>query len=318
MNIRQLEYFVAVADAQSFTKASKHLFVSQSALSQQVKALEREMGVRLFDRDRRSVALTASGTAFLEDARALLSRTSDALKRAREASRGPEGELKVGYIKGYERTDLPDMLFDFHTRYPSVRLSFLRENVAELYDALREEKIDLAVNLLYGEGGSDMEGIECQFLRSYPLNAVVPSMHPLAHRTHVSMADLAGFPLVDIHKGTGGYGEHDRISQTLAETGGEPPIVYVSEDVETSVLAVAAGMGYALLPGYFTDAIPTGGKVVVLPIDGKETEMRVCAAWLPERKNELLDVFLDEFLRVGEGNVRHSPVSPFPGDLGQR
>lgn len=297
MNMRQLECFVAVAEASSFTRAARRLFVSQSALSQQVRALEHELGVRLLDRDNHHVALTAAGAAFLEDARALLSRASDALARARSASQGPEGELAVGYVKGYERTDLPDMLFDFHARFPNVRLTFLRENVAELYDALREERVDLAVNLLYSS--EDMADMEFQVLRSYPLNAVVPATHPLAHRARVSMADLAGYPLVDIHKGAGGYGEHDRIARTLEEVGDRPQVVYVSEDVETSILAVAAGMGYALLPGYFTDALPASGTVVVLPIEGKEAEMQICAAWLPGRKNELLDVFLDEFLRVG-------------------
>ena len=297
LNTRQLECFVAVSEALSFTRAARGLYVSQSALSQQLRSLEREIGVTLLDRDNHHVSLTSAGTAFLEDARALLSRTSDALARARAASQGPEGELAVGYVKGYERTDLPDMLFDFHRRLPRVELSFMRENVSELYDALRGERIDLAVNLLYSD--EEMGDIEFQVLRSYPLNVLLPASHPLTYRSSLSMADLAGLPLVDIHKGAGGYGERDCIERTLEETGDAPQVIYVSDDVETSVLAVAAGMGYALLPGYFTDAIPVGGKVVALPIEGKQDEMRICAAWLPGRKNELLDIFLDEFLRVG-------------------
>ena len=77
-------------------------------------------------------------------------------------------------------------------------------------------------------------------------------------------------------------------------------VSYVSEDVETSILAVASGMGYALLPGYFTSSFYPDSKVMALPIRGKEQEMTVCCAWLARRKNELLDVFLDEFLRVEE------------------
>lgn len=70
----------------------------------------------------------------------------------------------------------------------------------------------------------------------------------------------------------------------------------MSEDVETSVLCLAAGLGYALLPGYLTQTFPVNGKVVAIPIEGKSTEMTIAAAWPPQRKNDLLDVFLDEFL----------------------
>ncbi|WP_321973424.1 LysR family transcriptional regulator [Paratractidigestivibacter sp.] len=297
MNTRQLEYFVAVAELQSFRRAAARLYVSQSAISQQVKALERELGCHLLDRDNHNVSLTSAGHAFLEDSRDILARLEDARKRAAGAGNGPEGELRIGYVKGYERTDLPDMLSEFHSRYPNVRLSFMRDNVSELYDALRDERIDLAINLFYSP--DDMRLIETQVLRHYPLKAVLSVRHPLARRASISMADLAGEPLVDIKKGLESYGESTVISANLAEAG-DVPVAYVSDDIETSVLAVAAGMGYALLPGYFTDGMPGGGRVVAVPIRGKEREMRICAAWLPSRKNELLDVFLDEFLRVEE------------------
>ena len=282
MNFRQLEYFVAVAEELSFTRAAKRLFVSQATLSQQVRALEREVGVALLERDSRHVRLTGSGAVFLDEARSILTHVQDALVRTRAADNGPEGELRVGYVKGYERTDLTEMLFDFHERYPGVRLSFLRENVAELYD------------------GANLGEIQYQVLRHYPLLAVVPASSPLTWKGTISMADLAPYPLVDIHKGSGDYGEGEVIARNLAETGAEVRVSYVSEDVETSILAVASGMGYALLPGYFTSSFYQDSKVMALPIRGKEQEMTVCCAWLARRKNELLDVFLDEFLRVEE------------------
>lgn len=298
MNFRQLEYFVAVAEELSFTRAAKRLFVSQATLSQQVRALEREVGVALLERDSRHVRLTGSGAVFLDEARSILTHVQDALVRTRAADNGPEGELRVGYVKGYERTDLTEMLFDFHERYPGVRLSFLRENVAELYDALRAEEVDLVINLLYD--GANLGEIQYQVLRHYPLLAVVPASSPLTWKGTISMADLAPYPLVDIHKGSGDYGEGEVIARNLAETGAEVRVSYVSEDVETSILAVASGMGYALLPGYFTSSFYPDSKVMALPIRGKEQEMTVCCAWLARRKNELLDVFLDEFLRVEE------------------
>ena len=295
MNTRQLEYFIAIAELQSFRRAAARLYVSQSAISQQLKSLEHELGCRLLNRDNHSVSLTSAGRTFLEDSRDVLTRLDDAKKRATLAGSGPEGELGIGYVKGYERTDLPDMLSEFHGRYPSVRLSLMRENVSELYEALRDERIDLAINLLYDP--DSMDGIEFQLLRRYPLKAVLPVSHPLALRTSIEMSDLDGEPLVDIKKGAQSYGEGAAIQANLAEAG-RTPVAYVSNDVATSILAVAAGMGYALLPGYFTDTMSGSERVVAVPIRGKEREMRVCAAWLPSRKNEILDIFLDEFLRV--------------------
>lgn len=295
MNTRQLEYFIAIAELQSFRRAAARLYVSQSAISQQLKSLEHELGCRLLNRDNHSVSLTSAGRTFLEDSRDVLTRLDDAKKRATLAGSGPEGELGIGYVKGYERTDLPDMLSEFHGRYPSVRLSLMRENVSELYEALRDERIDLAINLLYDP--DSMDGIEFQLLRRYPLKAVLPVSHPLALRTSIEMSDLDGEPLVDIKKGAQSYGEDAAIQANLAEAG-RTPVAYVSNDVATSILAVSAGMGYALLPGYFTDAMCGSERVVAVPIRGKEREMRVCAAWLPSRKNEILDIFLDEFLRV--------------------
>lgn len=220
MNTRQLEYFIAVAELQSFRRAAARLYVSQSAISQQLKSLEHELGCRLLNRDNHSVSLTSAGRTFLEDSRDVLTRLDDAKKRATLAGSGPEGELGIGYVKGYERTDLPDMLSEFHGRYPSVRLSLMRENVSELYEALRDERIDLAINLLYDPGS--MDGIEFQLLRRYPLKAVLPVSHPLALRTSIEMADLDGEPLVDIKKGAQSYGEGAAIQANLAEAGRTP------------------------------------------------------------------------------------------------
>lgn len=296
MNQKQLEYFISVAEELSFTRAAKHHFISQAALSQQIRALEREVGTKLFVRDNHHVALTVAGVGFLEDAQAIVARSAQAVERARQADDSPEGELRIGYVKGYERTNLPDMLFEFHSKYPRVRLGFMRENVSELYDALRAERVDIAINLLYLQ--DQMNDIQTQILRHYPLYAVVPASHPFSTNKTITMKELAPYPLVDIHKGAGDYGEGEVISQTLEEIGLPPHIAYVSEDVETSILAVASGMGYALLPGYFTETLPPDGKVRAIPIAEKETEMIICAAWMPERKNDLIDIFLDDFLRV--------------------
>lgn len=296
MNTRQLEYFVAVAEERSFTRAAKRFFVSQAALSMQVKALERDLGCKLFDRNNRNVALTPAGSSLLDDARAILARSEEAVRRARAAGSGPAGELRVGYLMGYERTDLVDMVSDFHEAYPSVRLTFLRENTTRLYDALRQEQIDVSINLLWEEDA--MGEIEWQDMRRFPLVAVVPAKHPLAQRSSIALTELSSYPIIEIDWGQGAYGESETIVTAYREEGFNPQVSFVSRDVETTVLCVAAGLGFALMPSFIAETAVASAKVVSVPLRGFEERIRVVAAWMPKRKNELIDVFLDEFLQV--------------------
>ena len=119
MNINQLRYFIGVAEYQSFTKAASRYYITQTAITQQIRALESHLGVQLFDRNTRPVRLTPEGSVFLREAKGILERVEQAEHRVREASVGLVGSLKVGYIKGYERSSLSDRLRSFHNKYPT-------------------------------------------------------------------------------------------------------------------------------------------------------------------------------------------------------
>ena len=108
MNINQLKYFVAVAEQRSFTKAANQYYLSQTAVTQQVRALEESLGVQLLDRNSRPVSLTPAGAVFLKEAKAILVRMDTAVSRVKDASTGVVGTLRIGYTKGYERSSLSD------------------------------------------------------------------------------------------------------------------------------------------------------------------------------------------------------------------
>ena len=105
MNINQLKYFIAVAEYKSFTKAANQHYISQTAITQQIHALEEQMGVVLVDRTRRPIALTAAGTIFLSEAKMILDRMNSAMSKVHDASTGLVGTLRIGYTKGYERSN---------------------------------------------------------------------------------------------------------------------------------------------------------------------------------------------------------------------
>lgn len=305
MQTKQLEYFLAVAEELSFTRAAKRCFVSQAALSMQIKALEKELDARLFNRDRHHVALTPAGSAFLDDARDIMRRLEGAAAKARRAETAMGGELRIGYVKGYERTDLAQMLHAFHTAYPAVLVSLMRENVADLYDALRAEEVDIVINMMYPGAEDTMLGVDWQVLRHYPLMAALPLGHPLADRKTVELEELRGYPIVKYRMGDNGYGESDRINTVISGIGLYDYPAHAScitWDIETSVLCVSAGFGYVITPGYFAERLLANEGVVAVPIEGLEEEITVVAAWLPNTKNELIDVFLDEFLMVEEAS----------------
>lgn len=292
MQIRQLEYFVAVSEQLNFTKAARQFFISQTAVTQQIKALEQEIGVRLFFRNNRKVELTPAGKTFLEDAKAILRRTKDSVNRAKSADTDFTGNLNIGFVKGYEKTNLSDLLSDFHSHYPNISLAFSRENVDELYDCLRNRNLDIILNLQFSM--ENLKDMEVRVIRQYPLLAVMPASHPLAHRTMIRRSELKGYPLVDIHKGENHYEQTTVILQAFTNAGFLPEIAYVSDDIETSILAVAAGLGYALLPSYITDTLSLKEKVIAVPIEGEERLMTVIAAWHKENGNPALQRFLTD------------------------
>lgn len=301
MQIRQLEYFVAVSEHLNFTKAAQQFYISQTAVTQQIKALEAELGVKLFIRNNRHVALTPAGRTFLEDARAILRRTRDAMDRAKQASTVFTGSLNIGFVKGYEKTNLSDQLAEFHVRYPNIAFQLTRENVAELYDGILDRSLDVIINLQYSL--DDLEDMEYRIIRQYPLLAVMPASHPLSHRTSIQRCELKGYPLVDIKKNDNRYGETATILKAFTAAGFLPDVRYISDDIETSILAVAAGLGYALLPSYITDALTMKEKVIAVPIEGEEKLMTIIAAWHKENDNPALVKFLSEVFGFSSTDV---------------
>lgn len=302
MQIRQLEYFVAVSEHLNFTRAAKQFFISQTAVTQQIKALEEELGVRLFDRNNRRVKLTPAGKTFLEDAEAILRRTKDAFERAKRTDTIFTGNLNFGFVKGYEKTNLSDLLADFHGHYPNISFTLTRENVAELYDRILNKSLDVIINIQYSM--DDLEDMDFCVIRHYPLLAVMHASHPLSHRTSIKRSELKGYPLVDIKKSRDHYGETAIILGSFVNAGFLPNVQYISDDIETSVLAVAAGLGYALLPSYITDTLSMREKVIAVPIEGEEKKMTVIAAWHKENENPALHKFLNDCIFPAIKNER--------------
>lgn len=143
MHLNQLRYFASVARYRSFTQAAQCHFLTQTAITQQIKALEDSLGFPLINRKKRPIELTPAGAVFYQETKAILARMDEAVAKAQEASQGTEGVIRIGYEKGYERSRLSDHLREFHRAYPNILFTCIREDTDRLAGKLLSDELDV-------------------------------------------------------------------------------------------------------------------------------------------------------------------------------
>ncbi|MGW1738146.1 LysR family transcriptional regulator [Nocardia sp. NPDC001965] len=200
MELRQLEYFVAVAEEQNFTRAADRVHISQSGVSAQIRQLERELGAELFDRTTRIATLTVAGKAALEHARTALTAARAVSRAVGEVTDLVRGTLTVGMVVGCTVTPLFDALSTFHRAHPGVEISLSEDNSDRLVDAVRAGALDFA---LVGTATATPAGLPALTLTTDRLVAAVPTGHLLAAQAEVTLRELCAHPIVCMPTGTG-------------------------------------------------------------------------------------------------------------------
>jgi len=243
MELRQLRYFVTLAGELHFGRAAKRLALTQPPLTQAIQKLERELGVRLFERTQRRVALTHAGKAFLEEAMHTLARADGAVERARRASRGEVGRLAVGFLANTAYTLLPLVLRDFVRGYPGVTLDLRELTIPQQLDALRRENIDVG---LLRPPLSDPE-LAAETILEEPFVLALPATHPLCAMRRVPVRRLAGESFVMFPR-TAGFVFHDLIMGFCQRAGFAPRVAQEVNQTHAVIGLVSAGLGVALVP----------------------------------------------------------------------
>lgn len=263
MELRHLRYFVAVAEELSFTRAAERLHIGQPPLSQQIQALEAEVGARLFDRSKRWVRLTEAGKLFLEDARAILAQSERAAERARRAQRGEAGELRVGFTFSTPFTPLfARTIRRYRQLYPDVALTLHEMTTLHQIDALEARKIDLG--FVRPPEVALPDHLALTTLRRDALLLVLASDSPLARKRKVKVADLAELPWVMYPKESG-VGINHAILNMCRTAGFVPQVAMEAGEAATIIGLVAAGIGASVLPSPFQSMHLEG--VVFRPLD---------------------------------------------------
>jgi DNA-binding transcriptional LysR family regulator len=245
MELRHMRYFVAVAETRHFTRAAQALGIGQPPLSQQIQALERELGAALFARRPRAVALTPAGEALYEDARRILRDVERAAERVRRVARGEAGRLRLGMINSAPFHPLiPRVIREFRRAYPQVALSLDEGPTPQLAAAVRDGELDVAfVRPLLGAE----PGVASEVVADEDMVVALPSGHPLARRATVPLLALSIEPFVLFPRSIGA-GLHDSIVSACRSAGFSPRIVQETSQVTSIVNLVAAGLGVSIVP----------------------------------------------------------------------
>ncbi|WP_217238180.1 LysR family transcriptional regulator [Streptomyces sp. AC555_RSS877] len=245
MELRQVRYFLALAEECHFGRAAQRLHVAQSALSQQLKQLERQLGTPLFTRSTRRVELTEAGRQLITHARSILGEVERAEEQMALLASGRAGRVSVGFVGTATYDVLPRIARTVRAQLPGVSLELRGELLnPELVDGLLAGSYDLA---LLRTGTPVDAAVEVTALRTERLVAVLPSSHPLAGRSEIPLAALADEPIV-VHPSRDRSSMHGRVLAACARAGFEPSALVEVGETATLVVFVAAGHGVALVP----------------------------------------------------------------------
>lgn len=285
MELRHLRYFATVARTLNFSQAARELRLAQPPLSAQIKSLEHELGVKLFERSSRGVALTQAGQAFLPKALEALRAAERAGESARSLATGRVDELRVGIIPPALNAAIAARIGAFHAAHPTLRLSFRTGGAAALHAALTAGEIDVALTRPHVASPALRE----KLLERHELLLAVPAAHPLARRRAVPWRALDGVralllnPTANPH-----YGQF--FLQTCARHDARPVIDYAADDLPTLIWLVSAGLGVCPYPSSLANQVPPG--VVVRPFKPRHRQMEFVAAWRTDAPADTIGSFV--------------------------
>jgi DNA-binding transcriptional LysR family regulator len=266
MELRHLRYFVAVAHEGHVTRAAEKLHIAQPPLSQQIKALEAEIGAPLFERHPRGVALTDAGRAFLGDAEAILASVDQAAQRARRSARGETGRIAVGFTTSAPFHPLvARAIREFRSERPDVSFVLEESSSGDLLAGLRDERLDIA---FIRSGVADPAGLAVRPLLQEDMVAALPARHRLSRRSQLALKDLVQETFI-LYRRPDGRGLYDVIIAACTAAGFSPHVGQEAPRIVSTLNLVAAGLGITIVPASLS-RLPLEG-VTYRPLRGRPT-----------------------------------------------
>lgn len=286
MELRHLHYFIAVAEELHFSRAAERLCISQPPLSQQIRSLEDELGVKLFERTKRHVKLTEAGNVLLEHSYLVLAQLEQAIEATQRVGRGEVGRLAIGFVGSATYTVLPEILSAFRAQFPAVELQLRELTTAQQIQALHHKQVDIGIV----RSAISEPGLSVELLLPESLVLALPEAHPLSAQTEVSLSTLADelFILFPAKMGPVFY---KKIIHSCQQAGFCPKVAQEAVQMQTIIGLVAAGLGIAIVPASLQNFHRNG--VIYRPLQEQIPQTGLYLAWRQHDSSPVISAFLN-------------------------
>jgi DNA-binding transcriptional LysR family regulator len=286
MELRHLRYFVAVAEELHFGRAARRLNLAQPPLSQQIRTLEEELGVRLFLRTSRKVELTEAGRLFLEQAGLVLASADKARHTMRAAHRGEAGRITIGFVTSAVYTFVPTILREFNRGRPNVEIRCFEMNSNEQKAALQERRIEVGFNRTLLNDPT----LHAEILARERFVLALPADHPRAGDRKLRLRQFADDGFIQFSRAQGNV-IYDGAIASCQRAGFSPRIAQESSGVQTTLALVAAGLGVAMVPASLQQLKRPGVVYRELP-PGDTQELELALVWRKDGTSPLIETFV--------------------------
>lgn len=291
MELRHLRYFITVAEELNFSKAALKLYTAQPSLSQQIKDLEEDVGVKLLNRTKRKVELTEEGAVFLEQARLTLAQADKAVAMARQVSQAKQQMLRIGFVPVAEMKIFPYILPNLRVQNPDLKIELLSLNNNEQMRLLKKGDLDLT----FTRHNFNSDEIESQFVIREPLIFLLPKDHPLAKYERIPVKALNGIDFI-----IPSAGQSLTLNQVILDfakaNGIELNIVQKADNILFNINSIGMGLGCTILPGYIAPL--TMDNAIIRPLDVELPYLDLYVSYHKNNKSYAVSKFLELLTRV--------------------
>lgn len=261
MNTNQLEYFIAAAEYQNFTKAAEKYYISQTAVTQQIKTLEAQLGVSLFKRSGRHIKLTPAGQVYLDEARSIIQHVRSADQKVRLVSNGFTGNISIGFLKGCEQLGFSSLISEFKELYPGISFQFRRGDYGALFEALIKHEYDCIVNIK----PNSLPHPDLAFMdyKQSPQYIILYPEHSFIYRSSILRSDLKEQTFIFPNTSKAAISQ---IHEGFAKWGFFPHYIY-AQDMESVLLMISIRQGIGIFPEYDLHLLSGFPTLIAVPLE---------------------------------------------------
>lgn len=289
MDANQLRYFRAVAETLNFTRAASNLYMSQTTLSYQISSLEKEIGMKLFNRGHSGVTLTPAGEKLLEYVPPLLNMIDEAVDATLNAGRGVRDILRVGFLGTHEQRFLPHLISEFNERYPDIDVVLRQGSPRRLMSLLEERSLDFTFTISKEESFT-VDGVTIDLFDTLPMYAIMRKDNEFANRKEVERCELVGQKLCFLSEDEGPQLNRHFV-ESFAKCGGKRPFIDTTATMESVIMLIESKGYLTIAPKCLMENY--SDEIVAIPMKGDDEFVYQGGAWLSDSKNPAVPLFVE-------------------------